>query len=521
MREVQLHRPCARKDVPMNMKNKITAIILSACMLLSLGVTAAFADEGAYGPGGKDAFTPVVDKIEIAWNGDLALDLEDCSFEDWDAAGIDSITIDDTNVVSWIGAIPEDWEMSARFAIDEDFLYIAFNIVDDDVVAVPSSVDPVLDNNYRCYRGGDAFQLGVDFGNLIKWTIENDPDTDMSNTKTVFYSVGYLGDGEDVCVSVRESDDERVLGKGDSININPARTDVDFENLTDTGTKGKTFLTEDGWAAEFCLPLSELYYDFCYKSYNDGWDDMIEMSINVDEDHPLEIGIALYNLDYTAANVGQSVPDIAFGLHSGVEENDKPLVTWTSTTDLATKLSVPYVDGMEFTSPYLLTPEKEVLETLGETVAAPETETTPATETETVVETVVETVIETIPETAAPETAIETLPETTPATETETVVETVAETVIETIPETEPETTPATETETVVETVAETAAETVVETDPETVAPETTISPDVATSAPETEASAADEGCASLVGMGAVSVMAIAAAAVLFKRKEQ
>ena len=69
-----------------------------------------------------------------------------------------------------------------------------------------------------------------------------------------------------------------------------------------------------------------------------------------------------------------------------------------------------------------------------------------------------------------------------------------------------------TETEVVTETPAVTAPETVTETVAETV-PET--------AAPETDAPASDEGCASLVGMGAVSVMAIAAAAVLFKRKEQ
>ena len=174
---------------------------------------------------------------------------------------------------------------------------------------------------------------------------------------------------------------------------------------------------------------------------------MIEKSITVDENHPLEIGIALYNLDYTAANAGQSAPDNAFGLHNGTEgEDGKPLVTWTSTTDLATKLTVPYVDGMEFTSPYLLTPDKEALETVGGSGSAPETEA--ATETETTLVTEAETVVETTAQTAAPETSAN-------------------------------------------------------------------------TAAPETDAPATEGGCASVVGIGAVSVMAIAAAAVVIKRKEQ
>ena len=117
---------------------------------------------------------------------------------------------------------------------------------------------------------------------------------------------------------------------------------------------------------------------------------------------------------------------------------------------------------------------------------------TASTETETEAPAVTETQAPTVTETEAPE-----------VTETETVVETVVESDVESAEES------AEESDTTVETVVdETVADTGVE---ETVADTT-----AATDAPAT----ADEGCASVVGFGAVAVLAAAAAAVVLKKKD-
>ena len=381
---------------------KILALVMSVAMILSIGAIAVSAAVGYYGPGGKDAFKPLDSRIDVEWRNDLELDLEDYGFADWDAAGITPITIDDTNVVSWLGQTPEDWEMSARFTVDKDYLYIGVNIVDEDVVVNPYNGDPIADQNATYYGGGDVFQLSIDFGNLIKWTLENDTENPMQDPRVVFYSIGYMGDKEDVYVSVRNSGDDRVLGKGDAIGVNTDRVDVDVDNPTDTGTMGKTFETDDGWGLEFRLPLSELFYDYCYKTFNEGWNDMVKNSITIDENKPLEIGFGLYNFDYTTATQGAIEPPLAVGLHSGIEVEGVPQVTW-GPDDLVSKLSIPYVDGMEFTCPYLLTPDKEALETREEIPEETEPEETDAPET-AAPETEAPKAETKAPETAAPKT---------------------------------------------------------------------------------------------------------------------
>ena len=429
---------------------KILAIALSVAMILSLGILSIFADcVGWYGD--PDAFEPVDPSLELTWVPDAAtaLDLGDCSLDDWAALNLPVVTVTRENVVAWIndGYVPENFQLNAQFAADKDFLYVAFNIVDDDVRFSNPVADPLDPSNLVNYNTGDLFQLNIDFGNKIKWTMENNPEAaeEMTNLKAVFYSFGIIGDGEDVYISVQESDEDRILGPGDAVNVNPDRVDIDPDNITDTGTKGKTWLTEDGWAAEFCLPFSEMFYDFCFKSYADGWNAMVGNSLTIDENHPLEIGIGLYNLDWQNADPDNGVLGGlagAYGLHAGDnidEDTGRPIVTW-GPDDLCTKLVLAYVDGMEFTSPYLLTPEKEALETIEET---------------------------------DPETTVE----TEAPTETETKVETEA---------------PKAETE----------------------------APKTETKAPETEAPAADEGCASVVGFGAVAVLTAAAAAVVLKKKD-
>lgn len=342
---------------------KIFAVAMTVAMLLSMGAMDALsATVGWYGPGGADFFEPVDDTLELTWLPDAAdeINLTDLSLEDWADAGIDPVFINASNVVAWFGSVPADWEMTARFAIDGDFLYVAARIVDADVVADNEVGDPFATRNIVNYNTGDNFQLSLDFGNIIAWTMEADPaGADyMNNDKAVFYSVGFRGHGQDVCISVQECNDDHILGKGDATYRFDGRS---------SGARGKTFLTEDGWATEFCIPLDELFYDACYKTFCEGYNDMILQSIFLDEEWPLEIGMNLYHMDWSTSDTltvdGYKRMTGAFGLHAGENLDDwgEPLVTW-SVEDLATKLSLEYVDGMDFSSPFILTPDEEPLE---------------------------------------------------------------------------------------------------------------------------------------------------------------
>ncbi len=449
---------------------KIFAIALTVAMILSMGAVVAFAANGnaSYGPEGPEAFTAVEGTIALTWlpDADEKINLTDGDLDDWFALGLTPLAIDDTNVVTWFNAIPEDFEMNAYFVADATYLYVAFNIVDSDVVTSKPKADPLdysTGEQLTNYNTGDNFQMNIDFGNKIKWLIDNDPNAaeEMTNAKAVFYSLGYKGDGENVYIAVQESDDNRILGEGDGAT-------VDHLNGVDSGTKGKTYETTDGWAAEFRIPFSEFFYDYCYKSWNESEEGMEANAITVDEDHPLEIGIGLYNLNWSHTD---NAPDGelygAYGLHNGTNLGDDgmPIVTW-GPDDLATKLSLAYVEGMAFTTAdfgdiadlAFLNPSVTVSNGEGETTGGTsgETETAGGTSGET-----------------------ETAGGTSGETETET----------EIVTETETET----ETENSGETTGETKA--------------------------ETEAPAAD-GCASVVGFGAVAVLAAAAAAVVLKKKD-
>lgn len=337
---------------------KMFAWVLCVTMLVSACSIFAFADKGWFGPEGEANFEPVEEAWNVPWMMDAhaLIDLTDCSLDDWMELNVPMYHVDSGNVVAWFGDIPLYWEMSTWFAMDADYLYVAAYIVDENVVVNDMVVDPLDVENITNYNTGDNFQLALDFGKMISWTLENDEERAdwMESDKAVFYSVGFRGDGEDVYVSVQECENDHILGVGD-------RWGWYGE---DSGTEGKTFLAEHGWVAEFRLPLEELFYDACCKTYNYGYNDMIRQSIYIDEDWPLEIGLGIYTMSWCAYEYdGDAYMDGAFGLHSGqvCDDNGDPEVTW-SAADLATTLTVAYDPTMTFSSSYLLTPGKEPLE---------------------------------------------------------------------------------------------------------------------------------------------------------------
>ena len=337
---------------------KMFAWVLCVTMLVSAFSIFAFADKGWFSPAGEESFEPVEEAWNVPWMMDAhaLIDLTDCSLDDWMELNVPMYHVDSGNVVAWFGDIPLYWEMSTWFAMDADYLYVAAYIVDENVVVNEPVVDPLDVENITNYNTGDNFQLALDFGKMISWTLENDEERAdwMESDKAVFYSVGFRGDGEDVYVSVQECENDHILGVGD-------RWGWYGE---DSGTEGKTFLAEHGWVAEFRLPLEELFYDACCKTYNYSYNDLIRQSIYIDEEWPLEIGLGIYTMSWCAYEYyGDAYMDGAFGLHSGQVWDDfgNPDVTWGA-ADLATTLTVAYEPIMNFTSPYILIPGKEPLE---------------------------------------------------------------------------------------------------------------------------------------------------------------
>ena len=91
---------------------KIFAILITLTMLLSLGTVFASAEElpdvlwtsGNYAVADPADFS-TVGTVKIQWDKDAAtkLDLTDGFMADWTAAGYQSVTIDASNMVSWVG----------------------------------------------------------------------------------------------------------------------------------------------------------------------------------------------------------------------------------------------------------------------------------------------------------------------------------------------------------------------------------------------------------------------------------
>ena len=348
-------------------------------MMSTVLVDAREVVSGAYVCGDKDAFSRVGD-ITIEWDPDVTnkVNLTDGNVDEWAQANYSPTQIIPENMVSWMGndgkpanggegevdsGMPDGWCMTTFFVADKDALYIAFYIVDPDVCGV----DPVKPEEYW---NGDSFQINIDFGRKLSWIIENDPDiADMlTNTKNVFYSFGYNGEGTPITIYVQESDDERILTPED-------------------GVVGSTGKTDNGWCAEFCLPWQVMYDDYAFKSYLENVEDS-RIYVGGAEKQNLEIGAGLYYVNHATMPDGSHAQVWGAGTHSGVTDlsidaSGAPLISWDA-YDNAMDLVLEYEEGMEFSSPNI--------QVLGEDETLPdEVKTEPVTDVGTELETEPET----------------------------------------------------------------------------------------------------------------------------------
>ncbi len=448
---------------------KILAIAMTVAMILCLGTVFASAaqpnlggTEAQYSGGSYEQFSKLGD-IEVTWMPDAMekLNLKDGDLADWQELGLEATVITPANMVSWNGlhAVPEGFQMSAYFMADKDYLYVGFYIVDPDVVAI----DPA---NLAGYTAGDAFQINIDFGRKLGWIIENDPDTAeiLTNTQNVFYSFGYNGDDGPVGVFVQCSDDERLL-------------------VEETGVIGSTGKTSDGWCAEFTIPFAEMYKDYLYKAY---LDDEADNAVYVDSQNPFLLGAGLYYQDHATQEDGSTPMTWASGTHSGFAGSDAdgnlldpatnpPVVRW-DVYDNAMNLILNYTEGMEFTCNGIVVEGDEYQ------TAAPDPEETKTDAEETKAD---------AEETKADAEETKADAEETKADAEETKAD--AESADDTEADEEAESTADTKAD--AESTADTKADA------------------------ETKAEAKG-GCGSVIGLGAVAIIAAAAAAVVLKKKD-
>ena len=393
---------------------KIFAILMTVAMLLSLGAVLAAAElpgadigvnwtAGKYGVENAEDFTPAGD-FPITWDAAAAskLDLTDGDMDDWQAADYDMITIDASNMVSWVGdptTAPAGWNISTYFVADAEWLYIGFFVTDPNFTYITAGD----------YHSGDAFQVCIDFGGRLGKMLKENPE-DVGNPKNIFYSFGCVADGEPIEIMRQESDQDEWISEANG-----------------DGVKGAAKKTETGWSAEFALSWQQLYDDYTFKAWEDP-----TIYVGGDKNLPLNIGCCLYYLD-------EGGTKWAAGSTNGIaDDSGVPQVSWTA-YDNGLNLSLAYAEGMEF--------KCTGIKALELTVTVPE-ETEPA-ETEA-------------PETEAKTEAATQAPETEAATQ----------------------------------------------------------APAADTKAPETTAAATEEGCASVIGFGAVAVLAAAAAFVALKKKD-
>ena len=348
---------------------KIFAIVITFAMILSMGAMLVNAElpegigfaAGKYGVENAEDFSTVGD-IALTWDPDASkkLDLSDGNMSDWAEAGYNMITVDASNMVSWVGdhtTAPAGWNINTYFVIDPDYLYIGFYVTD------PAFAYGAPGAHYD----GDAFQVCIDFRGLMGKTLKEDPDA-LSNPKNIFYSFSCTGDGQPLEIWREEADNNGIIA-------------------AEEGVKGAAAATESGWAAEFALPFQMLYDDYEWKA----WAEDPKIYVGSDQRLPLNIGCCLYYLDRSAT---AGTINWAAGSTNGIADDaGVPQVSWTA-YDNGINLELDYVDGIEFTCPGI--------------VVTPLTETTPE-----------ETEAPTEPETEAPETEAPTAAPETEAPETE------------------------------------------------------------------------------------------------------
>ncbi len=329
---------------------KIIAFVMTLAMILSLGTIFASAAAGTWVSGSAESFQRVGD-VEIEWDPKASekLNLADGKMDDWANAGYSPTQINPENMVSWVGTtaenMPENFNISAYFVADKDYLYIGFFITD------PGFKYGTATEAYN--SDGDAFQVMVDFAGRLQNLQVNYPDEFevLTSKQCIFYSFDCDGDGVPLNIQRANSDNDGWLN----------------EESTDGAVKGAGSKTDTGWCAEFALSWQMMYDDYAWKAYAD--EDM-KIYFGGEEKKRFDCGIALY---YLNCEPDTGITWAAGTLDGVTDDAGNALVEWQP-IDCGIHLYLEYQEGLEFTCPNLVV--------LGEGETEPPTEekTEPAEE---------------------------------------------------------------------------------------------------------------------------------------------
>ena len=310
-------------NATMNGMKKLLACLTLCALLLSLGTFFASADDlpkgipftpGQYLGGDAEAFAPVGD-VTIAWRPDISgtIDLTDGDLSDWYATDLERTNITSHNMVAWIlNETTNDFKITSFAAADSDYLYLAFDIVDDDFVY--NTEDVII--------GGDTIQLSIDFGGMMKKTLENEPDV-LSNPKGIFYTFFCKSDGAPIRIMRQESDQDGWLTEANG-----------------DGVKGAARKTENGWSAEIALSWQMLYDDFCFKAWSEG--EMVWMGSEQHLPLTIDLFVCYLNRDETGGDITWA----AITTKGLTNDEGAPCVSW-SPYDSGIQLVLPWEEGLQ------------------------------------------------------------------------------------------------------------------------------------------------------------------------------
>ena len=304
---------------------KLFACIALCALLLSLGTVFAAAEDlpdyvsftpGAYLGGDAEAYAPVGD-ITVAWLPDVSdrVDMTDGDLSDWYALGLTATNIDAHNMIAWVGdsTVVGDFKITSFAAADADYLYLTFDVVDNDFAY---NTDDGLVN-------GDTIQLAIDIGGMLKKTLEKDPDV-LSNPKSIFYTFSCVSDGAPIKIMRQESDQDGLLTEANG-----------------DGVKGAARRTELGWSVELALSWEQLYDDYVWRA----WAEDSKIYIGSDQALSLRLEACLYYLD--RAETGGDIQWAAGTTNGLTDDAGNPVVSWT-VYDNSITWTVPYQYDMSF-----------------------------------------------------------------------------------------------------------------------------------------------------------------------------
>ena len=302
---------------------KCIVCLAALSLLLSLGTVFASAlttneiyvsyTPGQYLGGDAEAFAPVGD-VTIAWRPDFAstVNLTDGDLSDWYATDLERTNITPHNMVSWVqNETVTDFKITSFAAADSDYLYLAFDIVDDDFVY--NTEDVII--------GGDTIQLSIDFGGMMKKTLENEPDV-LSNPKGIFYTFFCKSDGAPIRIMRQESDQDGWLTEANG-----------------DGVKGAARKTENGWSAEIALSWQLMYDDYVWKA----WAEDPMVYIGSEQHLPLQVSACLYYVNYGEDG---EIQWAAGTTRPWLNDEGAPCVSWTA-YDNGLQLVLPWEEGLQ------------------------------------------------------------------------------------------------------------------------------------------------------------------------------